>query len=123
MSPYVECYQDYVKRGLGTTFMSLVSSHLQHGFVFTTEDFFAVGRPIRKDSSDEMIQDPSILCLEPNCWHIGCFWGDVSKLWEVLDILPIRLGFVSWYKTKDDKKELHVFRIERLRRFYAKPAA
>lgn len=119
MNPYVDCYEDYVKRGIGAAFMQIVSHHLQVGFVFSTQDFFAAGRPIRKEMADAEIQNPFVICPDPNCWHIACFWGDVSKLW---DILPYPLGFVSWYKTKEDVKELHVFPIERLRRFYKRSA-
>lgn len=104
--PYVLCYQDYVKRGIGPAFMEVVSHNLQNGFVFSTDAFFAAGHPSCKDEDS----------LEPDCWHIAAFWGDVSKLW---DILPFPLPFVSWYKTKEglDAKELHLYPLARLRGF------
>lgn len=115
MSPYEACFDDYRTRCPNVDFMRMVGLYLQFGTLYANDVLFAMGRAIDRHAPIEQIENPAFVFDDPNCWHIACFWGQAEKLWP---LLPYPLGFVSWYKTKDDRKELHVFSIERLRRFH-----
>lgn len=92
--------------------------HLADGFVFSTPEFFIMGRPIKMYPDEEAtihgidnfaIWDRS----EHNCWYVHAMSGNIAKCW---DILPYPLGFIAFERTRNGKRELTIMPTERIRR-------
>src|ERR1700761_6098200 len=97
MSPYEACWREYDQRTSGHDFSKLVGLYLQFGYLFSTPEFFVIGRPILSTADAELIRNPAHVFENPDTWHLAAFWGDAHKLWS---IFPFPLPNLSWYKLK-----------------------
>lgn len=119
MRPYEACYLDYKRRVPGGNFSTLVGAYLQHGFVFSTPDFFALGKAVdAKHGTEDQIKDPAFVFPKPDAWYLAAFWGDAVRLWETLPTTGLALDRLAWYKWKLGAESLHVYPLSVLRRFY-----
>lgn len=85
--------------------------HYLHGFVFSTPEFFIMGRAVVKAGEQALIVNPEhtfprSLC---DCWHIYLMAGNPSEAW---DIMPWPLPWFSFERRND----LRFYRAERIRR-------
>lgn len=92
------------------TFEEDMGWHLNHGFVYSTPDFFVMGRPVKSGAKPEIIVSlerfPATVC---DCWHVYLMAGDMSKAWG---ILPWELPLVSIER----RNVLKFYRLDSIRR-------
>lgn len=85
--------------------------HAVHGFIFSTPDYFVMGRPIQTSFD---FHDLALAAREQaNAWYIFAFSGDLSQVWS---ILPFPLGWIAFERIRDGKRELTTVKSESLRR-------
>lgn len=92
-TPYDILAQLYERKGLD--FSHYVALHLRHGFVFSTPDFFIMGRAVCRSWPDDQVTDPTQTAprIAADAWYIHAMAGDTGKAWS---ILPWPLGFVGF---------------------------
>ncbi len=118
MSPYLQLDLQYTKHPQKESFGWYISWHMEHGFVFSTPDYFVMGRPIRiyklKEQTQEAIDRMLIFeKQEANCWYIHAMSGDMNRAW---DILPYPLGQIAWERIRENGRDLQITSTETLRR-------
>lgn len=111
MTPFESAKAVYEKEVCARDFWTDLTLHHMHGFVFTTPDFFVMGRPVVKEADPGMIIDPSVQFARRacDCWHIYLFSGDMKAAW---DRLPWELTFISLER----RNELRFYKLEEIRR-------
>lgn len=112
MTPYEQARDVYTKEPCARTFDQDLQLHLAHGFVFSTPEFFIMGRAVFSKGTREMLVDPRVRFTPDICdaWMIYLMAGDCTKAWS---IMPWRLPRFVFER----KNELRVYdssRIERL---------
>lgn len=112
MSPYQKIRQKYVDTPQEEAFEFYVEWHHKHAFVFSTPNFFIMGRPVIM-----RIFDPKRLDLfspsKADAWFIHAMAGDIPRVWSVL---PWELPFIGWERTRSKETELQFHPIEVLKR-------
>lgn len=113
MNPYVAMFEKSKELQPEEDFMKLVSYHLQFGFVYSTPDFFVMGRPVNSEADEALIMNPLHLFPEAewDCWYCHAMSGDMSKAWE---ILPFPLGYLAFHRVHAGVRELTIVDIEKL---------
>jgi hypothetical protein len=113
VSPYEQAAKAFEAKPHPRTFTDDIESHLmsEAGYVFSTPDFFIMGRAVVRGAPVDAIVDPEVifpahLC---DCWHVYLAAGNLAKAW---DILPWRLPYLSFERGN----ELRVYPIETVRR-------
>lgn len=91
MRPIDRCALTFVKHGVD--FASALEWNYQHGFVFSTPDFFIMGSD--RDGS----------------WFVEGMAGDMSKAWS---ILPYELPSVTFYRFDNELHSLPLAVVKRL---------
>lgn len=120
MTPFEEMAQWYANHPTEQSFAWYVDWHLKHGFVFSTPEFFVLGRPVLRAAGEARICEPTHL-FNPDdcdCWYLHALAGDMGKVWG---IMPWPLGWIAFERTRDGKRELQVLPTERLRFFSENP--
>jgi len=92
VSPWDRIVERYDKSESGELLAAQLSQNLSDGFVFSTPEYFIMGREI--DGS----------------WFIEAMAGDMSKAW---DILPYPLPTISWRRFDN---ELHSYPLSVVKR-------
>jgi hypothetical protein len=110
MTPIDQARRVYRLEPCARTFDQDLSWHLDHGFVFSTPEFFVMGRPVNSGAKPEIIvglnRFPATVC---DAWHVYLMAGDMSKAWG---ILPWELPLV----TIERRNVLKVYRLDSIRR-------
>lgn len=101
MSPYETIRLKYEASEHEKPWKWWLEYHYERGFVFSTPDFFAMGRVTSKSPGMD------------DCWYIFAFAGDMAKCWS---ILPWPLPWVAFERILDGKRDLRFYRLEDLRR-------
>lgn len=85
----------YYERHMPVSLMEDIEAHLLHGYVFSTPEAFALGRPVRRDAEHAFIVDPwqRFEVDESDCWYVHFFAGDLMSLWR---FLPYPLPWASF---------------------------
>lgn len=100
LSPFEQAKAVYDREPSRRTFWDDLTLHLLNGFVFSTPDYFVMGRPVLKDAAPEFIVDPH--CKYPkeqaDCWMIYLMAGDTGKAW---DVLPWDLEFICFERNNE----------------------
>ena len=113
MSPYERIAAEYAARPRQQTFSWYVVWHCLHGFVFSTPDFFVMGRPINKGYCERNgVPLYAATGDEADTWYLHSFAGDMAKSWS---ILPYPLPYIAWERMRDGRLELTVVKFERIR--------
>jgi len=107
MSP-VERWAAGYAPGHPRTFKSDLEAHLLHGYVFSTPEWFIMGRAVHAQADPELIKDPWHVFPreEHDCWLIFAyanlsrhnFIGLVEKF---LRVMPYALPLVAWERERD----------------------
>ena len=94
-SPTDQLFELYKRKGLD--FGTYVSLHLRHGFVFSTPDFFAMGRPVCRQWTKDDVFNPTMAAPRAiaDAWFCHAYAGDISKFWG---ILPWPLGWIGFQR-------------------------
>lgn len=110
-SPYERARWVYDNEDCPRSFETDLELHLKHGFVFSTPDFFVMGRAVCSKTSPEEIVNPEVVHRRDlhDCWHVYLFAGDLSKAWNVL---PYELPMFSLER----KNELRFYKFQDLER-------
>jgi len=112
MTPYDQIKAKYDQNPQDQFFEYYLTWHHRNGFVFSTPDFFIMGRAVDKNSFD-----PTVLASadreNQNAWYIHAMAGNMARAW---DILPYPLGYVGWERIQGGKRDLRWYRTEDIRR-------
>ena len=88
---------------LGIDFAAMLESHYQHGFVFSTPEFFIMGRPVDREEAYNLIREPSYTFPPNRCdaWWIYAMAGKVEKAWS---ILPYSLPYIGFERFDENPR-------------------
>lgn len=94
MTPYEKALEVYHREPCARTFAEDLALHFLHGFVFSTPDYFVMGRPVKSDAPHYQIVNPGFHWdrEECDCWHVYLMAGDMAEAWGVL---PYPLSLIS----------------------------
>lgn len=111
MNPFEKAQEVYRREPCARTFDEDLFLHLKHGFVFSTPEYFIMGRAVDRNADPVLIVNPR--CTfgrdEANAWMIYLMAGDPSKAWS---IMPWPLGWFGFERRND----LRWYQAERIRR-------
>jgi hypothetical protein len=116
MTPFGQAIEAH-QRGRGPrSFEEDLVLHLQHGFVFSTPDFFIMGRAVVRTAAPEWILDPANPFAREDCdtWLVYLAAGDLGKAWS---ILPWPLPWLAFERNND----LRFYELARIRRLSTTP--
>lgn len=114
MTPYDQIYSQYAQHPQARTFSWYIEWHLRHGFVFSTPEYFVMGRPVNMAHFDPDASEIHVYSRESSdAWYIHAMAGEMPKLWA---IMPWDLPQIGWERVRDGKRELSFFSTEDLRR-------
>jgi hypothetical protein len=117
VSPYDQIAALYGANPQEFTFDFYVAWHHRHGFVFSTPDYFVMGRPVIRERivemTDVMFELTPELRRTADTWFVHAMAGDIGKCWQ---ILPWPLGWIAFHRLRGGKKELTLVPSETLRR-------
>ena len=111
MTPFEQARSVYENEACARTFDQDLLLHYLHGFVFSTPDYFIMGRPVDRHADSAAIVNPAhtFARAKMNCWHIYLMAGDCAAAWA---IMPWPLGWFSFER----RNELRFYPAERIRR-------
>jgi hypothetical protein len=113
MTPYEQMAKLYSEHPQPWSFERYVDWYMKHAFLFSTREFFIMGRPILKGQQlGHHFQDWTIP-ENPDCWYIHGMAGDVAKVWS---IMPFHLPWIAFHRLRGGKLELQLMPFDRLRR-------
>ena len=119
MTPIDRIREKYQLHPQEQPFEFYLNWHLAHGFVYSTPDFFIMGRPthliLGLDEWNKMACDIDTAC-EPkleNGWYVHAMAGNISKVWS---ILPYELPYVAFERVRNNTLDLTVIPLDRIRR-------
>lgn len=115
LAPYERLALDWLKRPRDMTLGWYEDAHKCNGFLFSTPDFYVMGRPVMKYSPVERILDVTHRFDTEMCdsWYVFQMAGDVRKAWS---ILPWELPWICWQRDKDLSGELRFCETRRMMR-------
>lgn len=92
--------------------------HLANGFVFSTPDYFVMGRAMvwaeNESWTRNRIDEFTIWAKKAeNAWYVHAMAGDIKKAWG---ILPYPLGYICFERVRGGKRELVKIPTERMRK-------
>lgn len=118
VTPIERIREEYSLHPREQPFEYYLNWHLQHGFVFSTPDYFIMGRAIFRANTEAETLDliNSLVFVEEidaEAWYVHAMAGDMSKAWE---ILPWPLPYIAFERLRGDRMELTVLHLERMKR-------
>jgi hypothetical protein len=93
MTPYDRARAVYASEPCARTFEEDLRLHLKFSYVYSTPDYFIMGRPVAMDSSYKDITDPLVQFSEPDAWWVYLASGDLNSFFT---IKPFDLPYVGW---------------------------
>lgn len=76
----------------------LLAEHIVSGWVISTEEYFLLARPVKKDAPDELILDPTVQFHDADCIH--CYIAASQSLPLLWTLAPDRYEWVSYQIAK-----------------------
>lgn len=94
-SPFQAALAVYESEPCKRSFWDDMTLHLMSGFVYSTPDFFVMGRPVLSTALPMFVVDPRVKYErhQADCWHVYLMAGDMRKAW---DILPWEYPLISF---------------------------
>jgi len=122
LSPFEQMRRMYRQHPQERPFDLYLDWHLRHGFVFSTPDFFVMGRPAPKALLEQILAlGPSTFDRdECDCWYVHAMAGDIEKVWS---ILPWHLPWIAFERLRAGKRELTIVRTDRIRELSSNKSA
>jgi hypothetical protein len=113
MTPLEKAMDVYRREPCFRTFDADLALHLDNGHVFSTPDYFIMGRPVPRDARHDLITDPAITFPDSltDCWHIYLFAGNIVKAWEVLQ----EVRWLPWFSF-ERRNDLRFYRASTMQR-------
>jgi hypothetical protein len=93
ITPFEQAAQVYHMEPCARTFRYDLELHLLNGYVYSTPDYFVMGRPVQRCAPRDAIVDPAINHAAPDCWHVYLAAGDMPK---ALTMVPYPLPWMSF---------------------------
>jgi hypothetical protein len=114
VSPYEQIAAQYEAHPQEHTFDFYVRWHLQHGFVFSTPDYFIMGRAVNREfvTNNGLTLDPQA-AEHCDTWYIHAMAGNMTRAW---DILPCSLPWLAWERVLDGKRDLRFYSAAEVKR-------
>ena len=104
-SPAIQAARVYDQEPCANTFEHDLYWHLQNGYVFSTPEYFIMGRPVKKDAPEWLLLRPDKK-IEGTCdaWLV---WLAAGRLDVLPDVMPYWLPWIGfqrrnklrWYET------------------------
>ena len=118
MSPYELMLEFYGRHAPAVDFRTHVEWHFKHGFVYSTPDYFVMGRPVNHEASAEEITNPEKRWKEEecDCWYVHAMCGCV---WKAFQIMPWRMPWIAWERLEKPEKGLIMMREVRIRSMFS----
>ena len=115
MTPYAQTVADWQARPRPYSLRHYEDVHKRQGFLFSTPEFYVMGRPVRKYAPMEQILDVEHVFATGtcDCWYVFLMAGDTRKAWS---ILPYELPWMCWQRDNDPLDELRFYETRRLMR-------
>lgn len=116
MSKHFEALEKlYAQKGAEEPFANYVIEHAKNGFVYSTPDFFVMGRPVVRSASEAVIRDATHAFPPAECdaWFVHAAAGNIPKMWATM---PWPLEWIGWTRLRDPLDELTFVRTESLKR-------
>ena len=115
MSPYEKIRHAYIQHPQEETFEHYVDWHLKNAFLFSTPEFFIMGREVPKmvielSGKVELRKFPHALWT-PDTWYIHAMAGDMSKAWS---ILPWPLPWIAFERIRGGARELTILPFQKI---------
>src|SRR5688572_25420986 len=83
----------YEREPCARTFREDLEAHLINGYVFSTREFFVMGRVVRSTAAPEEIVNPWVTWSDGDAWLVYLMAGDVRK---ACCMLPYELPLIGW---------------------------
>jgi hypothetical protein len=116
MTPVEVAAAVYSKEHCARSFKEDLEAHLLNGHVHSTDQYFIMGRKVRRDAPHADIVNPWVKHANPDCWLVYLHAGNMRLAFEAADV---RLPFVCFEKRNRLKfytwEEIH----KRTERFFA----
>ena len=111
MTPVELAAKVYEQEPCARPFTEDLHWHLINGFVFSTPDFFIMGRPVPLTADHSLILNPAWVFPPELCntWFVYLMAGNYQKAWS---ILPWELPYFAWER----KNELRFYSLASIRR-------
>lgn len=95
MTPAELAAQVYQREECASSFQGDLEAHLLNGYVFSTPQAFAMGRPVNSKADESLILDPwhSFPRESCDCWLIWLAAGDLASL---LPLFPFPLPLIGY---------------------------
>lgn len=76
MSPYIAAAEAAQGGYFVNTFAADVATHLVHGIVLSTREYFLMARSVQSDWPVEMLRNPALTDPDGDCWWIWAVAGN-----------------------------------------------
>ena len=113
MSPVEEARLTYDENS-DRTFVEDLAFYMEHGYVYSGQDFFIMARPINK-RDDRFVLDYRFFFRKPNAWFVYLAAGK-DCLKRFIDVAPFCLEWVCWHKYKAKESNLKYYKWEQYKR-------
>ncbi len=96
-SPYEQAYDLYMAHNpTEQSFSWYCGWHMQNAFLYSTPEFFIMGRPAIKQSLENI--GPTLAHERfPDTWFIHCMAGNMRGAWTILPYYLPWVGFQRWH--------------------------
>jgi len=95
MTPVEVAAAVYSKEPCRRTFAEDLEAHLLNGHVHSTDQYFIMGRKVRRDAPHADIVNPWVKHANPDCWLVYLHAGNMRLAFEAADV---RLPWVAFEK-------------------------
>lgn len=97
MKPFDVIAELYEVYDVGRTFDEDIAAHISNGYVFSTPEFFLMGRPVDRFADMKSIDDPwyPFPMERQNTWLVYAFAGHSQNL---LTFMPYPLTWLAWQR-------------------------
>src|SRR5689334_17190709 len=114
MQPILRARQVYERHGSVRSFDADLDAHLRHGFVLSTPDAFAMGRPVASNASEAELAEIGRTFPHADTWLI---WSAAGSLVKLVCMLPEPLPLIAFHRTSARRigpQPLRIYRVNRL---------
>jgi hypothetical protein len=115
MSPFETAGDMYRRHPQDCPFERYLHWYLQHGFVYSTPDFFIMGRPVHLCADRKLITEDFHIFDPDDCdaWYIFAMAGSIHRAWS---ILPWPLPWLCWERLVNGERDFRAYLLEDVRR-------
>lgn len=116
MTPFEEAQAVYLREPCARPFQQDLMLHYLHGFVFSTPDYFMMGRPVMRSGRPADIVNPAHRFDWGGCdaWWIYLAAGETHRAWP---IMPWPMAWFGWER----KNEVRWYPVDRVKRLSIPP--